>query len=127
MLMNTFHFHFHLSNWQGVHPVWAISFFCLNTILYFLILMKNWQFQLSNWQEVSPMWAIYFVCLHWIICLSILQSHNFNLNYCLKSSLLLAFCCLFVWLIKCTPHPSHHQDCFRGSLCYIHSVNPCYL
>ena len=45
------------------------------------------------------------------------QSPRLSLTYCLKSSLLPAFCFLFVWLIKlkCVSHPSHNYKCFRGS------------
>ena len=45
-----------------------------------------------------------------------LQLHKLNLTYSFKSSLLLAFCFLFICLmkIKCTHHRSHHQKCFRG-------------
>ena len=70
--------------------------------------MNNWQFNLSNWQAVGPLWAI---------SISSVYSHKVNLTYWFKSSLLLGFCFLFVWLIKlkCTPHPFHHQDCFRES------------
>ena len=45
-----------------------------------------------------------------------LEEQRLNLTYCWKSSLLLAFCFLFVGLIKLkfVLHRSHYQDCFRG-------------
>ena len=74
--------------------------------------MNTWHFLLLNLQ--GAMWASVW---------TFQQSHNVNLTYCLKSSLLLAFSFLFVWLIKLkyTSHPSHHQDCFRGSYVILRS------
>ena len=55
-----------------------------------------------------------FFCLHWITCLSITedyfvpQSHKLNLTYRSKSSLLLAYCFLFVCMADQT------QMCFSS-------------
>ena len=50
----------------------------------------------------------HFFCLHWITCLSIFpQSHRLNLTHYSKSSLVLAFCFLFVCMIHLAQvHPS---------------------
>ena len=50
---------------------------------------------------------IYFFCFCRFTCLSISQSHKFNLTYCLKSPCFLHFTfCLFVWLLKLMYPPS---------------------
>ena len=72
---------------------------------YFLVLNTNLYFlhHLSNWQGVGPVWAIsvsfvYTGLLVW----AFLQWHKLNLYYCLNSSLLLAFCSLFVCIVDQT-------------------------
>ena len=81
-----------------------------NHNLHCLMLMNTWQFHLSNWKWVGLMWAIFVSAFT--------RLNKIDLTYCLKSPLYLhlAFC-LFAWLIKfkCTLHPSHYYDCFRGS------------
>ena len=65
--------------------------------------MNIWQFNLLNWQGVGPMLAISisFVCTGLIVW-AFPQLHRLNLTYCLKSSLLLAFCFLLVFMIDQT-------------------------
>ena len=71
-----------------------------------------------------------FFCLHRITCLSIWafpQLQKLNLTYCLKSSLLLAFCLLFVCMVAQTQMYSSSispLELFQRIICNIHSVKP---
>ena len=65
--------------------------------------MNTWQLYLLNWQGVSPMWAIpislvYTELLVWAFP----PPQKLNLTYCMKSSLLLAFCFLLVYVVDQT-------------------------
>ena len=59
--------------------------------------MNSWQFHFSIWQGVGPVWAIsisfFFYCIELLVW-EFPQSRRRNITYCLKSSLLLAFCFL---------------------------------
>ena len=77
---------------------------------------------------MGPVWAIsvsfvYTGLLVW----AFLQSHKLNLTYCLKSSLLLAFCFLFVCMVDQTqmyPSSISPLGLFQRIICSIHSVIP---
>ena len=95
------------------------------------MLMNTWQFHLSNWQGVGPAWAIfvYFVYTRLLIRVS-LQSHELILTYRLKSSLLLAFCFLFVCIVDQTemyPTSISSLGLFQGIIRNIHSVTPLFI
>ena len=85
------------------------SFLILNTILYFLMLMSNWQFHLSDLAK-----GVGFICAISIsfVCTGLLvwafpYSQKLNLTSCLKSSLLLLFSFLLVCTVDQTQmHPS---------------------
>ena len=82
---------------------------------------------MSNYQGVGPVWAISvsFVYTRWLVR-AFLQSHKVNLNYCLKSSLLLAFYLLFVCMVDQTqmyPSSISTLGLFQVIICNIHSVN----
>ena len=70
----------------------------------FLMLMNSWQFHLSNWHGVvCPTWAISISFVYTgLLASSFPQSHKFNLTDCLKSSLLLQFYFLFVYMVDQT-------------------------
>ena len=79
------------------------SFFILNTISYFLMLMNTWQFHLLNWQGVGPVWTILVSFVYTgLLDRVFLQSHKLNLTCCLKSSLSLVFCSLFFCMVDQT-------------------------
>ena len=65
--------------------------------------MNTWQF---HWQTGKG-WGLcglspFFIYLHWILAWVFPQPHRLNLTYCLKSSLLLAFCFLLVCMVDQT-------------------------
>ena len=62
------------------------------------MLLNTRQFHLLNWQGFGLMWAISISFTYTELAMRI-QSHGFNLTYCLKSSILLAFCFLLVSMI----------------------------
>ena len=68
------------------------------------MLMNIWQ--LAPFVELlkggSPVDHLCFFCLHWINCLSIPTVTQLNFTYSSKSSLLLAFCFLFVCMVDPT-------------------------
>ena len=65
--------------------------------------MNTWEFHLLNWLGVHLMWVISFSFVYiGLLVWTFLQSHKLNLTYCLKSSLLLAFCFLFVCMVDQT-------------------------
>ena len=68
------------------------------------MLMNSWQFHLSNWHGVvCPTWAISISFVYTgLLASSFPQSHKFNLTDCLKSSLLLQFYFLFVYMVDQT-------------------------
>ena len=88
--------------------------------------MNSWQFHFSNWQGVDPVRVI-FVSFVYTGLLDYLSRHShshikLNLTYCLKSSLLLAFCFLFVCAIdKTQMYPSSISPLglFKGIICNI--------
>ena len=78
-------------------------FLILSTILYFLMLMNARQFYLLNWQDMCTMWALFVSLVYTgLLAKAFLQSHKINLTYYCKSSLLLAFCPLFVCMVDQT-------------------------
>ena len=93
--------------------------------------MSTWQFHLVNLQGLCPVWTIsisfvYKVLLVWVF----LQLHKLNLTYCLKSSLLLPFCFLFISTVdqnQIYPSSLIHLTIiglFQEIICNIHSVVP---
>ena len=99
-----------------------LSFFYFKHYFLFLTLMNFWQFYLSNWQGLRPVWTI-SVCfvdkglLVWVFP----QLHKLKFSCYLKSSKILAFCFLFVWLIKLKMYPSSISQLgfFQGIICNI--------
>ena len=95
----------------------------LKTLVYILWCYDHLTVPFVNLPGVGPMWAfsvsfVYTVLLVWAFP----QLHKLNLSYCLKSSLLLVFCFLFV----CVVDQTHvYPSCvlllrlFRGIICNI--------
>ena len=68
--------------------------------MHFLLLMSTLQFHLLNWQGVGPKWAISFFFVYTGLFVQVYpQSHKLNLIYCLKCSLILGFCSLFLCMV----------------------------
>ena len=61
------------------------------------MLMNTWQLHLSNWQGMCPVWpiSVFFVYTGSLL-LTFPQPHKLNLTCYSESSLLVAFCFLFV-------------------------------
>ena len=95
------------------------SFLVLNTISYLLMLMNTSQLHLFNWQGLGLMRVISISFVYTgLLVRAFPQSHNLSRTYRWKSSLLLAFCFLCVWLIKLksSPHVSQQRPLFKSCL-----------
>ena len=86
------------------------------------MLMNFWQFCLSNWQGLRPVWTI-SVCFvdKGLLVWAFPQLHKLKFSCYLKCSKILAFCFLFVWLIKLKMYPSSISQLgfFQGIICNI--------
>ena len=92
-------------------------------IFHFLMLMNIWQFHLLAWQGVGCGWAIFISFIYTeLLVWAFSQSYSLNLTYCLKSSLLHAFCFLLVSMVDQTqmcPSSILSLGLFQGIICNI--------
>ena len=92
-------------------------------IFHFLMLMNIWQFHLLTWQGVGCGWAIFISFIYTeLLVWAFSQSYSLNLTYCLKSSLLHAFCFLLVSMVDQTqmcPSSILSLALFQGIICNI--------
>ena len=85
--------------------------------------MNTWHFYLLNWQRVGHVWVIIISFVYTeLLVWAFPQSLRFNLAYCLKSSLLLAFCFLLLCIVDQTqmcPSSILPLGLFQGIICNI--------
>ena len=92
---------------------------------YFIVFNVNntWPFYLLNWQGVGSMWVISVSFVHTgLLVWAFLKPHKLNLTYCLKSSMLLAFCFMFVCIVDQTqiyPSSISPLGLFQSIICNI--------
>ena len=103
----------------------------MNTILYFLMLMDTWQVHLSNWQVMGPalVISVSFINMGSFVW-AFIRSYKLSYTYCLKYSLLLAFCFLFFCMVdqsQIYPLPISPLGLFQGIIYNIHSVAPLFI
>ena len=100
-----------------------INIYAIFISINFSMLINTLQFHLLNWQGLGPVWVISISVVYTrLLVWAFPQLLKLNLTYCLKSSLSLACCFLFVYLIDQTqiyPLSIWLLALFQGIICNI--------